>query len=150
MISLAQALKAKLLSLASVSQVVGANGVYPDFMPQRAAKPGATYSHAGIDRLTFLNCGQSKIKIDTFRIEVVSTRELDVDRVRNAIDRELSGTKAAGRWNDPVNGANNGPIVTFVTLDDAASQFERDRQADEHQRATVCLLTITWYDEDQT
>lgn len=146
MISLAQALKAKLQSLAAVSAVIG-DKVYPDFMPQRVARPGATYSHAGIDRLPHLNGTQSKVKIDTFRIEVASTRTYDVDAVRSAIDRELSGTKAEGRWND---GAAQGPIVTFCTLDDAATQVDRDRQADEHTRAAVCLLTITWIDEDQT
>lgn len=147
MITIDQALKAKLLSLTAVAGVVGSNGIYPDFIPQRAARKAGTYSHAGIDRLTRLNGTQSQVKIDTFRIEVTSTRDIDAATVRYAIDRELSGTKAAGRWND---GASQGPIVAFCSLDDAATQAERDRVSDEHLRTTVCMLTITWIDEEQT
>lgn len=146
MIFIDQAVRAKLLSLASVAAVVGTD-LYPDFIAQRVKLPAGTYTHAGIDRLEPLNAGPDRTKIDTFRIEIASKRDYDVTRIRNAIDRELSGITAARRWND---GAELGPIVTFVTVDDAATQVERDRTGgDEHPRALVCLLTVTWIDEEQ-
>lgn len=146
MITIDQAIRAKLLSLASVNAIIGAN-LFPDFIPQRVKRPAGTQTHAGIDRLEPLNAGPSKTKIDTFRIEIASDRGYDVAKLRNAIDRSLSGITAAGRWND---GAEQGPIVVFCTVDDAATQVERDKTGgDEHPRALVCLLTVTWEDEEQ-
>lgn len=146
MILIDQAVRAKLLSLPKIIEVIG-DRLYPDFLPQRVKHPAGVMNHAGIDRLESLNGSQSGVKIDTFRIEIGSTRDYDVARIRTAIDRSLSGQKAQGRWND---WANRGPIVTFCTIDDAATQVERDRGgSDEHLRAVVCLLTVTWIDEEQ-
>lgn len=146
MIFIDQAVKAKLRGLASVAAVCGQK-IYPDFVPQRVAAPFGTFQQNAADRLTYLSGGQSRVKIDTFRIEFYSDREYDVARIRHAIDRELGGDRANGRWND---GADQGPIVTYCTIDDATGQVDRSQLADdEHPRAVVCLLTVTWYDEDQ-
>jgi hypothetical protein len=152
MILIDQAVKAKLRGLASVQAVCGQK-IYPDFVPQRVAPPFGTFQQNAADRLPYLSIGsngrhQSAVKIDTFRIEFYSDREYDVARIRMAIDRELGGAKANGRWND---GADQGPIVTFCTIDDATGQVDRSQLADdEHPRAVVCLLTVTWYDEEQS
>ncbi len=146
MIYIDQAVKAKVLSLAGVAAVIGTD-LYPDFIAQRVKKPAGTYSHAGIDRLEPLNGNQSKVKIDTFRLGLTSKRDIDVVAMRHAIDRNLSGIQAAGRWDD---GANEGPVVVFVTIDDAATELEKDRVGgDESPRTTVCLLTVTWIDGEQ-
>lgn len=142
-----QAVKAKLRSLAAV-QAVCQGKIYPDFVPQRVRAPYGTHQNVGIDRATYLSGGQSRIKRDTFRIEFYSSRDYDVARIRHAIDRELSGDKAAGRWSD---GADEGPVVTYCTVDDATGEVDRSMIGDdEHPRAVVCLLTVTWIDEDQT
>lgn len=141
-----QAVKAKLRGLAGVAAVCGEK-IYPDFVPQRVRAPYGTFQQNAADRLPFLSGGQSRVKIDTFRIEFYSEREYDVARIRHAIDRELGGDRANGRWND---GNATGPIVTFCSIDDATGQVDRSMIAtDEHPRAVVCLLTVTWYDEDQ-
>lgn len=152
MILIDQAVKAKLRGLPSVSAVCGEK-IYPDFVPQRVKAPYGTFQQNAADRMPYLSQGsngkhQSSVKIDTFRVEFYSERDYDVARIRNAIDRDLSGTKASGRWSD---GAAEGPIVTYCSVDDATGQVDRSMFADdEHPRAVVCLLTVTWYDEDQS
>lgn len=152
MIYIDQAVKAKLRSLTDVRDVCGEK-IYPDFIPQRIAAPYGSFQQTGADRLPSLCADpqsgrhQSSVKIDTFRVDFYSTREYDVAAIRHAIDRSLGGVKAAGRWND---GVTQGPVVTFCSVDDATSHVDRSQLAtDEHPRATVCLLTVTWLDEDQ-